>query len=256
MSHGAPGDADAIVAAMPPYRLNPALDAAALHAAYARNGRVRIVDFLHPDDAEMLRAHLVARDDWRQLMNSGDKIYELDRPTLRDLDAARRQTLDDAVMAGARAGFQYRYETVRVADGAAARIAAADALNAFAAWMSGDDALAFLRAVTGAADVAFADAQATAYAPGDFLTAHDDGVAGKDRRAAYVLGLNPRWRPEWGGLLLFHDGADRVSGFSPGFDTLDLLAVPQVHSVSFVTRAAPNRRYSVTGWLRAQAQPA
>ncbi|MDP1027510.1 2OG-Fe(II) oxygenase family protein [Sphingomonas sp. KR1UV-12] len=237
------------------FRLNPQLDADALHAAYARDGRVRIADFLNVSDAEALRRHLTGRTDWRQVMNSGDKVFELDRPTLAAMDAAKRDALDDAVMAGARAGFQYRYETVRVADGVAERAAAGDPLNAFAEWMSGAEALAFLRAVTGAADAVFADAQATAYAPGDFLTAHDDGVAGKDRRAAYVFGLNPRWRPEWGGLLLFHDGADRVAGVSPAFNTLDLLAVPQPHSVSQVTRAAPSRRYAVTGWLRAQAQP-
>jgi Rps23 Pro-64 3,4-dihydroxylase Tpa1-like proline 4-hydroxylase len=30
-------------------------------------------------------------------------------------------------------------------------------------------------------------------------------VAGKNRVAAYVLNLTPRWRVEWGGLLMFHD---------------------------------------------------
>jgi SM-20-related protein len=240
---------------MPPFRLNPALDTATLAAEYRRDGRVRIADFLHPDDAEALRRHLVGRDDWRQVMNSGDKVFELNRPTLGSMDATKRAALDDAVMAGARTGFQYRYESIRVPDGAAGRRDAAGLLTAFAEWMSGTVALTLLRDVIGAPDLVFADAQGTAYAPGDFLTAHDDAVAGKDRRAAYVFGLNPRWRPEWGGLLLFHDGIDRVSGVSPAFNTLDLLSVPQPHSVSYVTRAAPSRRYSVTGWLRAQPQP-
>lgn len=243
---------------MPRFRLNPALDPAALNTAWRRDGHVRVRDFLVAEDAEALRAHLAGRSDWRQVLNSGDTVYELDRPTRAGMDAAKQAQLDDAVMAGARAGFQYRYETLRVADGRAARMAAAadDLLQDFARWLSSEAPLDLLRRVTGADNVAFADMQGTAYAPGDFLTQHDDGVAGKDRRAAYVFGLNPRWRPEWGGLLLFHDGADTVRGVSPGFNTLDLLAVPQPHSVSMVTRAAPNRRYSVTGWLRAQPQPA
>ena len=110
-----------------------------------------------------------------------------------------------------------------------------------------------LRDVTGEDRIAFADAQATAYAPGDFLTGHDDAVGGKKRLAAYVFGLTPVWRVEWGGLLLFHgsDG-DVDAGLAPRFNTLNVFAVPQTHSVSMVTREAPSRRYSITGWLRAR----
>lgn len=36
----------------------------------------------------------------------------------------------------------------------------------------------------------------------------------------------------------------------PGFNRLNLFRVPQLHSVSEVTRASPYRRYSITGWLR------
>jgi SM-20-related protein len=36
----------------------------------------------------------------------------------------------------------------------------------------------------------------------------------------------------------------------PSFNTLDLFAVPQRHSVSIVTPSAQHRRYAVTGWLR------
>lgn len=240
----------------PTFRLSPDLDAAALGALYRRDGRVRIHDFMIADDAARLRQHLSQRDDWRQVLNSGDKVFELDRATRAQMTDTQRSALDDGVMAGVRDGFQYRYESIRVSDAAAARHAAADLLNDFAIWLSGPEPLALLRRITGADDIVYADAQATAYAPGDLLTAHDDAVAGKDRRAAYVLGLNPRWRPEWGGILLFHEDDGSVTGSVPAFNTLDILSVPQPHSVSMVTRAAPNRRYSITGWLRAQPQPA
>ncbi|MBJ6120246.1 2OG-Fe(II) oxygenase [Sphingomonas mollis] len=240
----------------PSFRLNPDLDAGVLGTVYRRDGRVRVHDFLMPDDAARLHKHLSAREDWRQILNSGDKVFELDRATRAGMTDTQRSALDDGVMAGVRDGFQYRYESIRVSDAASARRTAADVLNDFAIWLSGPEPLAFLRHITGAGDIVFADAQATAYSPGDLLTAHDDEVAGKDRRAAYVLGLNPRWRPEWGGILLFHDDDSSVSGSVPAFNTLDILSVPQPHSVSMVTRAAPDRRYSITGWLRAQPQPA
>jgi Rps23 Pro-64 3,4-dihydroxylase Tpa1-like proline 4-hydroxylase len=66
--------------------------------------------------------------------------------------------------------------------------------------------------------------------------------------------MTPQWRPEWGGLLLFHaDDDSAVHGHVPRFNTVDLFAVPQRHSVSMVAAAAPARRFAVTGWLRAAA---
>ena len=99
--------------------------------------------------------------------------------------------------------------------------------------------IAVLRAITGVAAPVFSDGHATAYGPGDFLTVHDDDVPGKNRVAAYVYGLTPLWRPEWGGILFFHGDDDAsVSGLVPRFNTLDLFAVPQRHSVSLVTPSA------------------
>jgi len=90
----------------------------------------------------------------------------------------------------------------------------------------------------------------TAYGHGDFLTGHDDDLAGSGRAAAFVLGLTPQWRLEWGGLLMFHElGQVPFWGMGPQFNTLDLFAVPKYHSVSLVSPAAPRRRYSITGWL-------
>lgn len=235
------------------FRLNPALDRAAPARAFAAGGRVQIRDFLHPDDAAALHAECRAREDWRQIVNSGDKVWDLDRPTRAAMSAEQREALDLAVYAGARAGFQHRYEAIRVPDGRADRAASDDPFARFALWLSEGEARDFLRAVTGRAEMDFADAQATAYGPGDFLTGHDDAVEGKGRLAAYVFGLTAQWRAEWGGLLLFHDSAGDIEhGLTPRFNSLNLFAVPQLHSVSMVTRAAPFRRYAVTGWLRSR----
>lgn len=237
---------------IPPLSLNPAIDATALTRTYASTGRVQIAPFLAPEVAAALYDHLRQRGDWLQMINSDEKLYELSRTTRAEMTAQQREALDTAVYAGVRGGFQFRYEAIRVPDGADARAASDDPLAALAAWMSGGAVRDLLRTVTGIAAIDFADAQATAFAPGDLLTAHDDAVAGKRRHAAYVLGLTPQWRAEWGGLLLFHDDAQVSGGYVPAFNTLNVFAVPQRHSVSEVTRAAPYRRYSVTGWLRSR----
>ncbi|MBX9860096.1 MAG: 2OG-Fe(II) oxygenase [Sphingomonas sp.] len=231
-----------------PFALNRSLDATALAHAFARDGRVQIADFLVPRAAEALHTILRRREDWVQVVNSGEKSFELSRGVRAAMSADQRDALDNAVYAGARSGFQYRYESIRVPDDATERAGTNDPLAAFAAWLSHGEVRDLLRQVTGAAAIDFADAQATAFAPGDFLTGHDDDVAGKRRQAAYVLGLTPVWRVEWGGMLLFHGHI--VQGYPPVFNTLNLFAVPQRHSVSEVTRAAAYRRYSITGWLR------
>jgi Rps23 Pro-64 3,4-dihydroxylase Tpa1-like proline 4-hydroxylase len=233
------------------FRLAPDIDVMGLRDRFARDRRVRIQPFLDEDVAVAIHEHLRVREDWKQVVNSGDKVFELDRATRASMSAAQVAALDEAVRQGARAGFQFRYESVRLPDGNAAPDDDASAIGGFTRWMSSDPVRTLVRDVTGCADIAFADGQATAYAPGDFLTGHDDAVAGKRRRAAYVLGLTPAWRAEWGGLLLFHGPHGAVEGAAPGFNSIDLFAVPQPHSVSLVTPSAPSRRYAVTGWLRA-----
>ena len=235
------------------FRLNPALDRAALSESFAERRRVQIRDFLIAEDAAALHAEMRSREDWVQIVNSGGKVFDLDRPARSAMGADQREALDRAVYAGAREGFQHRYEAIRVPDEEPAREASGDLFARFALWFSGGEARAFLRAVIGRDELAFADAQATAYSPGDFLTGHDDSVEGKHRLAAYVFGLTPQWRTEWGGLLLFHDlDGDVEEGLLPRFNTLNIFAVPQMHSVSEVSRAAPWRRYSITGWLRSR----
>lgn len=232
--------------------LAPSIDVEALADRFARTGRVQIAPFLDEADATALAAHLLARDDWRQVMNAGEKVYESIPAVLATLTDAQRARLEEVMNAAARDGFQYRYQSIRVPDEVAARTALDDPLTAFARFMASTPLLDLLARVTGAPDINFADAQATKYDKGDFLTGHDDGVAGKHRRAAYVFGLTSRWRAEWGGLLLFHGGSGGVAeGYVPAFNTLSLFAVPQPHSVSQVTPWAGGPRLSITGWLRA-----
>jgi SM-20-related protein len=238
-----------------PYRLNPALDVSAIEQEFGRSGRAQIEEFLDPGSAERLLAFLKTSRDWLLVLNQDDKVFELDRDSRSALSDEAKRNLDTAVHAAARYGFQYMFETIRVPDEESLRRAQADALNGFASFLSSDEAVAFFRRITGRAAIAFADAQATAYGPGHFLTAHDDLVPGKNRQAAYVFGLSPAWRADWGGLLLFHRADGHVAeAYVPRFNALNLFAVPQPHSVSMVAPFAAARRYSVTGWLRSREE--
>jgi Rps23 Pro-64 3,4-dihydroxylase Tpa1-like proline 4-hydroxylase len=218
----------------------------------AARGWAQIDPFLHPDDAEALARHLESRDDWHQHVNQGPKLFEIPRHVRLGFDKAKREALDAAVYRNASQGFQYRFEGLRVADDR--RAWRDDPLHRLAATLNRSDTIAAFARLLGSPDVGFADAQATLYSPGDFLTDHDDDVAGKNRRAAYVFSLTRGWRADWGGLLLLQDNADRADRFTalvPGWNRLTLFRVPRRHSVSLVSPAAPRGRLSVTGWLRA-----
>lgn len=170
------------------------------------------------------------------------------------LTCEQKEKLDRAVILGGRYDFQFRYDTIRLpselSDSAPDTL-----LSGLAAFLSSPPLVAFVREVTGTTRIDFADAHASRFLPGHFLTAHDDAVSAMGRRAAYVLNLTRAWRPDWGGLLLFYDGEGSVArGYTPEFNALNLFAVPQPHSVSWVNPLAAAARYAVTGWLRERTE--
>jgi Rps23 Pro-64 3,4-dihydroxylase Tpa1-like proline 4-hydroxylase len=233
------------------YAMNPALDPRLLAIHFARRGRLHIPEFLAPGAAQLLYDHLRARTDWRLIVNQDDLVFELDRTAQAALTEDARQQLDDAVYAKARTGFQYRYELIRIPDSEAESVAETNPLVSFARFMTSPEVLAFLSEVLGGIPINFSDAQATAYGPGHFLTTHDDEVATKNRKAAYVYNLSASWRTDWGGLLMFNGSDGHIEeAFLPKFNALNLFSVPQHHSVSYVVPFVPYRRYAVTGWLR------
>lgn len=231
------------------FEINPQLDVAALADAYAADSRVRIAGLLSQGALE-LYDYLQGSSEWIHLISTADGVLELDPGDRKRMSATRWRAIEAAAQLRARDAFQYRYEALRVPE----RDEIEDEeepLDQFAAFMANKPMLDLLSAITRSDVASFSDGQATAYGPGDFLTGHDDDVPGKRRLAAYVFGLTPGWRLEWGGLLLFHGPQERsVSGLPPRFNALDLFKVPQQHSVSMVMPAAPHRRYALTGWLR------
>lgn len=239
------------------FTLSTAISLPEARATFAQYGRVEILDFLAPGQADTLRNHLLERADWTLVLNAGAGVYEITRDDFAMLTPQQSAELDARVNDAARDGFQYRYESVRVPDQAVEREKRNTLLDRFIIFMSSPEVLELMAQITGADDLSFADGQATAYSSGHFLTGHDDDVSGKERRAAYVFGLAPNWRAEWGGLLMFHGSDGNIEeAFAPAMGALRLFSVPCLHSVSYVTPFAPEPRVSVTGWLRAGSQGA
>ncbi len=237
--------------ALPTFGLNPQLDIDNLSARFACTGRLQIPDFLTPESVQALALDLRDSDRWRHVLNGETRVFESNPDDFDAMPAAQRTALDQAMFAKAAQGFQFSYDTIRTPDDAASRAQSGTLLDAFAMFMSAPATLECIARIAGHQEIVFADAQATRYRPGDFLTRHDDNVAGKDRSLAYVLGLTEGWRPEWGGLLLFN-GADSaiIETITPRFNALSLFAIGQPHSVSYVAPYASHPRQSVTGWYR------
>lgn len=235
-----------------PFKLAASLDVAALAAQFASEGRVQVPAVLADDGAARLHRHLASELAWTLIFNHGHQLYELDEAARARLDARQLMDLVRAAHNTSRQGFQYLFENVRVPEPGEQRRAAPGLLARFADFLNDTPFLDFARRVTHTPEISFADAQATCYRQGHFLTTHDDLVAGKNRIAAYVFSLTPDWQPEWGGQLQFiGERGHAVEGWVPRFNVLNLVRVPQPHLVSCVTPLAGDAaRYSITGWLR------
>jgi Rps23 Pro-64 3,4-dihydroxylase Tpa1-like proline 4-hydroxylase len=235
---------------MVPFAFSPALDAQTLHGIFARSGRLQITNFLSDGSARALLSYLSQSQDWKLTANRGDQIVDLAGPALAAMTREQHEKLAKAITLGGRYGFQFCYETIRLPK-AGSPDRPSTPLAEFERFLSSPEAVAFFRTLTGVNDIDFADAHASRYRANHFLTAHDDEATNMGRRAAYVMNLSPEWRPDWGGLLLFHDDQGNIlRGFTPAFNSLNIFKVPQRHSVSWVTPLAAHPRYAVTGWLR------
>ncbi len=234
-----------------PIDINPRLDAGVFAEAYARDGVVRIPDFLTPDSADRLEAALLTATPWGLSLSdaagqgqwlSGEDITRLGR------DGVGRKVAE--TLAASRTGFGFVFLAYPIIEALLAGRDPGHPAQALVERLNTPEVVAFAAAVTGEAAVTKIDAQATRFRPGDFLALHNDTGVG-ERRAAYTLGMTRDWRADWGGQLLFHDDAGDVSrGFRPGFNVLTLFRTPQWHSVAPVAAYAGRARLSITGWLR------
>jgi Rps23 Pro-64 3,4-dihydroxylase Tpa1-like proline 4-hydroxylase len=210
------------------------------------DGWTRIADFLAPTSAQALHAWLDAAE-WQKAVTFGELVADLVLGGASAIDEAKQALLLAAAHRRAVEGFQFAYDNVRVSDDPTERQARDRPIDRLLEAWNTAEGLALFRTLAGEPGITSIDGRATRYRPGDFLTRHNDQV-GK-RHTAYVLGLSPEWRPDWGGLLLLHDLAGGKSdALHPQFNTLTLFRVPRDHSVSLVAPFAPVPRYAFTGW--------
>lgn len=239
-----------------PLALADALPVAELAAQYARAGRVQVREVLLERSAQRIHAALVAQRQWNLVLQRDGRHQDMDFEAVAGWSAADRSRLEQLVREGARDGFQYHYANIPLYDVWHGQLLPGHLFEDVFRFLNSPAFLGLARTITGEHGIAFADAQLTRFGPGHFLTRHDDDVAGKHRRAAYVLNLTPSWRMDWGGILQFTDADGDVSGgYTPRWNALNLFRVPQPHSVSLVTPFAGAERFAITGWLRSGADP-
>lgn len=236
--------------------LNPSLNPGSLARVYARKNRLHIRDILTAQSAAAVLRLLADHERWNLVTRLGGRHVDLDAAGMAHIEPSKRAEFDRAVNAAARDGFQYRYANVAIYEAFHARGEESGPFHTLFETLNAPEVLDFFRALTGFADIGFADLQATRYGPGDFLTVHDDAVEGKNRRAALVLNLTPHWRADWGGLLMFHRADGHVDeAYVPAYNAVNVFSTPAPHSVSIVAPFAGGYRYALTGWLRAGADP-
>ena len=225
--------------------LNPSLNRALIGNVYRRNGRVHVGSILTPDSANRIFQCLQSEVDYVLNVTTPDGVRWLHRDQNSPAQLAQVNRMAEEV---ARGGFAFQYDKYPMSDAGEPHPHPDHYLAAVTQFLQGEPFLQFCREVTGIKEIARADAQATCYRPGHFLTRHDDHVEG--RLVAYVLNFTPVWNSDWGGMLLFTDSHGHVEeGYVPVWNGLNLMKVPQNHAVSLVAPFAGGLRYSITGWL-------
>ena len=239
-------------AADPRILLGHRQDMDSLCGTFAREGRVVVADALDGDFARALRASIDAWPRWALVTRINGAHRNFDAAAISAMTQERIQPLQALIAEETRHGMQYLYERFPVHDIDYEPERLPSALDRFRELLREGPLIDLVRTITGFEDIVFGDGQATRYRAGHFLTRHDDAQPGKQRRAAYVLGLSEDWRPDDGGQLQFLDARDRVEHVVvPAFNTLTLFRVPRPHLVTAVSPFTDNARLSITGWMRA-----
>jgi Rps23 Pro-64 3,4-dihydroxylase Tpa1-like proline 4-hydroxylase len=233
--------------------LNSTLDRPALRAQFDATGRLQIRDVLTAASAERLRTLLASETPWGLAWQAGsDGPHLIRNAEIRAMGLTEKSELAGKLGSVGKDSYAFLYHSYPLVTAYLEKWNPGSPHEQLLEELNGEAFLSLLREVTGMANIVKADGQATLYAPGNFLWPHNDSEEARGRRVAYVLNLTATdWAPQWGGYLNFFDTDWNMrEALRPSFNTLNLFAVPQWHSVSEVTSSAPIARFSVTGWGR------
>jgi len=229
-------------------QLNPNLDPEKYAKIFQQVGRVHIPEILTPESAQKIYGALTEDVPWQTNFNDGEKGHTLHQLQIDAMNETQCDLLTTHINQKAQYDFQYVYNAYSLSDACEQGINQDLYINKMLDFVNSEDYLNFVKKVTGHEEATYSDAQCTLYRPGHFLSDHSDDVGGKNRLAAYVLNFTPNWRPDWGGILQFIDENGHISqGISPTFNALNILKIPQKHSVSYVVPHADGGRYAIKG---------
>ena len=230
------------------FELNPDLDRKALKAAFKKDRRVLLADFLAGDGAEQLFAFIATRLRWGLSFNEGEKavVYTPDR--LAGMTGRRQRDLLQKIFTRAQTGYQYLYKCFPITTDPAVSAVSDEIIHDLLDFLNGDAVLALIREISGVTELAAAEAEVAFFAQQHFAGRHDGGANGGGKRLAFEFGLTRDWRTDWGGYLQFFDeDGDVVAGIPPGFNTLTLFALPQDHNIGMIAPFTDVARLAISG---------
>src|SRR5690606_1396093 len=147
----------------PELRLAANLDRATIARVYAGARRVHIAPILARECAERLIHELMHEVPWQVHLNSGSRPINLQAAGFEQLSAEERNKFLSAVYANATQGFQYLYNSFPISDYHARGEHRSLYVMRLYEFLNSAPFLDFVREITGARDIALADAQATLY---------------------------------------------------------------------------------------------
>ena len=230
--------------------INPDLDPNELKAAFLRKERLQVPDFFTPESADYLYQLLLDNSTWYLTYNEGQENYESSVAEFQALEPVQRQRFMGRIYQRASDQFQYVFNQYYISQAIELGEQPGHPMHQMQEFMNRDSTLSFMRTLTGQDDIRKADSYASWYAPGHFLTQHDDLHGTHDRVAALAFSMTRDWNPNWGGHLAFFDDAGNIEeAFLPSFNTLNIFLIPQKHAVQQVAPFATARRTSYLSWL-------
>jgi len=221
-----------------------------LSDSFKKNKYVQIPNYLEFECAKSIHHCLSQQTQWNLAWNNMGEHTDMDYESVKRWTLEQQKQLSDRIHSQAGRSFQYRYAAIPIYDIYHKKLLPGHFFNFIYEFFNSTESLDFAKSITNIDSIKFADIQATRYSKGHFLTEHDDHVKGKNRLAAYVLNLTPEWKNDWGGALLIHKDEVSCHALFPKFNALNIFAVPQKHSVSYISPFAQADRYSITGWFR------
>lgn len=231
--------------------INNDLDFDGYRIDLARHTRVQIPNFLQLDAAERLRSCLQNDVPWTLAERTDGIPRTISAVDYAAMDEQARTALLHKAYERAKTEFQFVYESYMMVRAAVEGRDPTLMLHAILEFLNSPEFIAFARWLVNDPKITHANAQATRYRAGHFLTRHQDKDKIEDRSYAYVIGLTKNWRADWGGLLQFEDENGEVTQtLMPRWNSISIFKVPQSHTVSLVSPFATEDRLAITGWLQ------